>query len=470
MEISSILSFPEYPLKIGQHAARELKQCKPSTVFAHTLSMPPIVAIVGRPNVGKSTLFNRLTQKRNALVDDIPGVTRDRLYATARWNDKDFVLVDTGGFDTAPADTLTDVIRKQVQIAVKEADVIILLFDGKTGPVLGDEDLLALLRRSKKKVLYAVNKIDGPKQEPLSLEFYALGIETVFPISSAHGYGVGSFMEQLMLDLPAGEDREEDEGRIRIAMIGRPNVGKSSLINRIIGSDRLVVGEMPGTTRDAVDILFEREGKRYQFIDTAGIRRKARVKERVEKFSIIKALNRCHIAVILFDALAGVYEQDMRICGYAFDRGCGMVRAFNKWDLVKGNPVLRKSLEDSIDRQLGFISFVPTIRISALTGERVNRLFTLIDAVWEQYNTHVPTPVINKAMDHIVAKNPPPRVGGKRLKLFYATQVSAQPPAFAIFVNSPDAVRPSFERYLLNQFREHFNLNLIALKIHFRER
>jgi GTP-binding protein len=435
--------------------------------------MPPIVAIVGRPNVGKSTLFNRLTQKRNALVDDIPGVTRDRLYATARWNDKDFVLVDTGGFDTAPADTLTDVIRKQVQIAVKEADVIILLFDGKTGPVLGDEDLLALLRRSKKKVLYAVNKIDGPKQEPLSLEFYALGIETVFPISSAHGYGVGSFMEQLMLDLPAGEDREEDEGRIRIAMIGRPNVGKSSLINRIIGSDRLVVGEMPGTTRDAVDILFEREGKRYQFIDTAGIRRKARVKERVEKFSIIKALkamNRCHIAVILFDALAGVYEQDMRICGYAFDRGCGMVRAFNKWDLVKGNPVLRKSLEDSIDRQLGFISFVPTIRISALTGERVNRLFTLIDAVWEQYNTHVPTPVINKAMDHIVAKNPPPRVGGKRLKLFYATQVSAQPPAFAIFVNSPDAVRPSFERYLLNQFREHFNLNLIALKIHFRER
>lgn len=435
--------------------------------------MLPIVTIVGRPNVGKSTLFNRLTKKRNALVDDIPGVTRDRLYATARWNDKDFILVDTGGFDSAPADTLSDLIRKQVQIAVEEADLIILLFDGKTGPVLGDEDLLALLRRSEKKVLYAANKIDGPKQEPLSLEFYALGIDAVFAISSAHGYGIGSFMEQLMLDLPAGVDRPEEEGRIRIAVIGRPNVGKSSLINRIIGSDRLVVSEMPGTTRDSVDILFEREGRLYQFIDTAGIRRKARVKERVEKFSIIKALkamNRCHISVILFDASAGVYEQDMRICGYAFDRGCGMVKAFNKWDLVKGNPLLRKSLEDSIDRQLGFISFVPTINISALTGERVNKLFTLIDAVWEQYNTHVPTPIINKALDHIVAKNPPPLVGGKRLKLFYATQVSAQPPTFAIFVNRPDAVRPSFERYLLNQFREHFSLNLIALKILFRER
>ena len=435
--------------------------------------MLPIVTIVGRPNVGKSTLFNRLTKKRNALVDDIPGVTRDRLYGTARWNDKNFVLVDTGGFDSAPTDTLSDAIRKQVQIAVEEADVIILLFDGKTGPVLGDEDLLALLRRSEKKVLYAVNKIDGPKQEPLSLEFYALGIDTVFSISSAHGYGIGSFMDQLMLDLPAGVGRPEEEGRIRIAMIGRPNVGKSSLINRIIGSDRLVVSEMPGTTRDSVDILFEREGRLYQFIDTAGIRRKARVKERVEKFSIIKALkamNRCHISVILFDASAGVYEQDMRICGYAFDRGCGMVKAFNKWDLVKGNPLLRKSLEDSIDRLLGFISFVPTINISALTGERVNKLFTLIDAVWEQYNTHVPTPIINKALDHIVAKNPPPLVGGKRLKLFYATQVSAQPPTFAIFVNRPDAVRPSFERYLLNQFREHFNLNLITLKILFRER
>ncbi len=435
--------------------------------------MLPIVAIVGRPNVGKSTLFNRLTKKRNALVDDIPGVTRDRLYATVRWNDTNFVLVDTGGFDTAPADKLTGVIRQQVQIALEEADVIILLFDGKSGPVLGDQELVALVRRSEKKVLYAVNKIDGPKQESFSLEFYALGIDMVFPISSAHGYGIGSFMEQLLLDLPAGMDRPEEEGRMRIAVIGRPNVGKSSLINRMIGSNRLVVSEMPGTTRDSVDILFEREGRPYQFIDTAGIRRKARVKERVEKFSIIKALkalNRCHISVILFDASAGVYEQDMRICGYAFEQGCGMVKAFNKWDLVQGKPTLRKSLEDSIDRQLGFISFVPTVYVSALTGERINTLYTLIDAVWEQYNTHVPTPIVNKALNHVVEKNPPPLVSGKRLKLFYATQVSSQPPTFAIFVNRPDIVRPSFKRYLINQFREQFNLNSITVKVLFKER
>jgi GTP-binding protein len=435
--------------------------------------MLPIVAIVGRPNVGKSTLFNRLTKKRNALVDDIPGVTRDRLYATVRWDDKDIILVDTGGFDSSLKGTLLDSVKKQVEIAIGEADVIILLFDGRTGPVLGDEELLTLLRRSEKKVLYAVNKIDGPKHESLSLEFYSLGMDTVFPISSAHGYGIGPLMDQLMRDLPAGEDLIEQEGRIKVAIIGRPNVGKSSLINRIVGSDRLVVSELPGTTRDSVDILFERQGKAYQLIDTAGIRRKARVKEKIERFSIIKALkaiNRCHISVILFDASAGVYEQDLRICGYAFERGCGMVKAFNKWDLVKNKPTVQKSLEDSIDRQLGFVSFVPTIHISALTGERVNRLFTVVDTVWAQFNTHVPTPTINKALEHIVRKNPPPLVGRRRLKLFYATQTSIQPPTFAIFVNRPDSVRVSYERYLINQFKEHFGLHLIPIKVFFRER
>ena len=435
--------------------------------------MLPIVAIVGRPNVGKSTLFNRLTKKRNALVDDIPGVTRDRLYATVRWDERNFVLVDTGGFDSSLKGTPLDGVKKQVEIAIGEADVIVLLFDGRTGPVLGDEELLTLLRRSEKKVLYAVNKIDGPKHESLSLEFYSLGLDKVFPISSAHGTGIGSLMDQLMVDLPAGEDLTEQEGRIKVAIIGRPNVGKSSLINRIIGSDRLVVSELPGTTRDSVDILFEREGKSYQLIDTAGIRRKARVKERIEKFSIIKALNainRCHISVILFDASAGVYEQDVRICGYAFERGCGMVRAFNKWDLVKSNPALQKSLENSIDRQLEFVSFVPTMHISALTGERVNELFTVIDTVWSQFNTHVPTPVINKALEHIVSKNPPPLAGRGRLKLFYATQTSIQPPTFTIFANRPGSVHVTYERYVINQFKEHFKLHSVPIKVFFRER
>ncbi len=435
--------------------------------------MLPIIAIVGRPNVGKSTLFNRLTKKRNALVDDIPGVTRDRLYATIKWEGRNLVLVDTGGFDSSQERALSDRVKKQVEMAIEDADLIILLFDGRTGPVLGDEELLVLLRRSEKKVFYVVNKIDGPEHEYLSLEFYSLGMERVFPISSAHGYGIGSLMEQVIRDLPVSEQLQEEEGRIKIAIIGRPNVGKSSLINRIIGSERLVVSELPGTTRDSVDISFEREGKSYLLIDTAGIRRRGRVKERIEKFSIIKALktiSRCHISVILLDSKAGIYEQDTRICGYALERGCGMVIASNKWDLIKNNPSLTRSLENAIDRQLRFVSFVPTINISALTGERVKKLFKLIDKVWAQYNSHASTPAINRVLGDIVNKHPPPFIGGRRPKFFYATQVSVHPPTFIIFVNRPDSVHASYERYLVNQFRDRFGLNLIPVKISLKER
>ncbi len=436
--------------------------------------MLPIVAIVGRPNVGKSTLFNRLTRKRDALVDDIPGVTRDRLYATIKWNGRNLVLVDTGGFDSfSHTGTLSEGVKKQVEAAIEDADLILLLFDGKTGPVLGDDELLGLLRRAEKKVLYAVNKIDGPEHDHLSLEFYSLGMDKVFPISSAHGYGIGSLMEQVIRDLPVIEELPEEEGRIKIAIIGRPNVGKSSLINRIIGSERLVVSELPGTTRDSVDISFERGGKSYLLIDTAGIRRRGRVKEKIEKFSIIKALkaiNRCHISVILLESQAGVYDQDARICGYALERGRGMVIAFNKWDLIKNNPSLIKSLEDSVDRQLGFVSFVPTANISALTGVRVKKLFKLIDKVWAQYDSRVPTPAVNRVLETIVKKHAPPLVGGRRAKFFYATQVSVHPPTFAIFVNRRDSIHASYEKYLANQFREQFGLHLIPVRMFFKER
>jgi GTP-binding protein len=436
--------------------------------------MLPIVAIVGRPNVGKSTLFNRLTKKRDALVDDMPGVTRDRLYATIKWNGRNLVLVDTGGFDSSShTGTLKGGVKKQVEAAIEDADLILLLFDGKTGPVVGDAELLGLFRRSEKKVLYVVNKIDGPEHEHLSLEFYSLGMDEVFPISSAHGYGIGSLMGKVIRDLPAMKQIQEEEGRIKIAIIGRPNVGKSSLINRIIGSERLVVSELPGTTRDSVDISFERGGKSYLIIDTAGIRRKGRVKEKIEKFSIIKALkaiDRCHISVILLESQAGVYDQDARICGYALERGRGMVIAFNKWDLIKNNPPLIGSLKDSIDRQLRFVSYVPTVNISALTGVRVKKLFKLIDTVWAQYNCRVRTPALNRALEATVKKHPPPLVGGRRPKFFYATQVSVQPPGFSIFVNRPDSVHVSYERYLVNQFREQFGLQLIPVRIFFKER
>ena len=435
--------------------------------------MLPIVAIVGRPNVGKSTLFNRLAKKRNALVDDIPGITRDRLYATIEWDDRNLTIVDTGGFDSSHKDGISGKIKEQVEMAIEEADLVILLFDGRTGPVLADEELIMLLRHSQKKVVYAVNKIDGPEHEHLSMEFYSFGIDKVFPISSAHGYGIGSLMEQLVGDLPIIEHTKEDEGQIKIAIIGRPNVGKSSLINKIIGSDRLIVSELPGTTRDSVDISLEREGKSYLLIDTAGIRRRGRVKEKVEKFSILKALkaiNRCHISVILLDSQAGVYDQDTKICGYALERGCGMVIAFNKWDLVKNKSPLITSLENSIDRQLGFVSFVPKINISALTGERVNKLFTLIDRVWVQYNSHVSTPDINKTLENIVTKHPAPSMSGKRPKFFYATQVSIHPPTFIFFVNRLNNIQTSYKRYLINQFREQFGLTLIPIKVFFRER
>jgi GTP-binding protein len=435
--------------------------------------MLPIIAIVGRPNAGKSTLFNRLTGSRDALVDDIPGVTRDRLYATVEWNGKSFVLVDTGGFDSLGEGGLSAEVTRQVEIAIEEADLVILLFDGKAGLTLGDEELYLLLKRSDKRVLCAVNKIDGPEHEGRSLEFYCLGMDRVFPISSAHGYGIGSLKDQLLGDLPSIEGPRLEQGRRGIAIIGRPNVGKSSLINRIIGSERLVVSEQPGTTRDAVDISFERRGESYLLIDTAGIRRRTRVKERIEIFSTIKALkaiSRCHVACILLDSKEGIVEQDARICGYALERGCGIILALNKWDLVKTDLSRIRAVEKSIERRLGFISFAPRLHISALTGEGVAKLFPLINTVWKQLNTRIPTPALNKALKGAVRRHPPPQSGGRGLKLLYATQVSVHPPTIIIFVNRRNYVQPTYERYLINQFKGQLGLDLIPLKIVFRER
>ncbi len=436
--------------------------------------MTSFIAIVGRPNVGKSTLFNRLSRSRNALVDDQPGVTRDRLYSAVRWEDHPLTIIDTGGFDESGDEPLLDGVRSQVLKAIEEADRVIFMTDSRDGLMPGDREMANLLRRSEKKLFLAVNKIDGPEQERLVSDFYALGLEKLYPISAAHGYGVVSLMEDVVADLPAAEPEErEDQGRIRVAILGKPNVGKSSLINRILGFERLLVSELPGTTRDSVDILFTVGEKSYLFIDTAGIRRKARVKEKIEKFSMIKALrnlDRCHIAVIVLDALEGLTDQDVRICGYAFERGRAVILAVNKWDLVKRDPEKRKKLGESLDLEMGFVSFAPRLNLSARTGEGVNRLLEVFDHVFTQFSRRISTPAVNKALEEIVQKKPPPRTGRAHLKLFYATQTGVRPPTFAIFANRPDLLHFSYHRYLINQFRERLGLDQTPIKIIFKKK
>ncbi len=435
--------------------------------------MLPVIAIVGRPNVGKSTLFNRLAKNRDALVDDSPGITRDRLYTTVEWDGKEMLMVDTGGFDTSGEGILSDQIKVQVEMAIQESILAIFLLDGRSGLMEGDRELYSLLRNSGKKVICAVNKVDGPEHEVLCTEFYSLGINNLFPVSAAHGYGINSLMDRLVLELPFYERPGGKEDRIRIAIVGRPNVGKSSLINRIVGFDRLIVSELPGTTRDTVDISFEREGKSYLLVDTGGLRRKSRVTEKIEKVAAIKALkaiDRCHISVILFDSVEGVSKQDARICGYTFDKSRAMIMAINKWDLIEGNRASLNAVEREFKRQLGFASFAPAIKISALTGKNVHKLFALIDTVWAHYNIHVPTPVVNKALEEAVTRQPPAAVGGKRPKLFYATQASVRPPCFVIFVNRKDRIQTSYKRFLVNYFRESLDLGPVPVKIIFKER
>jgi GTP-binding protein len=435
--------------------------------------MSPIIAIVGRPNVGKSTLFNRLSRSRGALVDNRPGVTRDRLYTTASHEGVSFILVDTGGFEDLGTDPLLNKVQSQVKMAIEEADRVIFMVDGRQGVLPGDEEMAHILRQSRKKIFLAVNKIDGEEHDHLRLDFYKFGMDPAYPISAAHGYGVKSLMNDLVTGLHRAETDEQDADQIRVSILGRPNVGKSSLINRILGSERLVVSALPGTTRDSVDTRFSFGGKDYLLIDTAGIRRKARVREKIEKFSVLKALKsleRCHVAVILLDAAEGVSEQDARIAGFALERGRGLVLAVNKWDLLKGEVQKRASLENAIERQLRFISFAPRINISALTGERVMKLFNKINIVYEQFATRVSTASLNRALREIIDTHPPPVVGRGRFKLSYATQVRSRPPTFVLFVNKPTAVHFSYARFLTNQIKSRFRIKETPVKLVFREK
>jgi len=436
--------------------------------------MTPLVAILGRPNVGKSTLFNRITRSRDALVDDEPGVTRDRHYGHASWNDVTFMLVDTGGF--ADDDAFSKEIRFQIFQAIEEADVLLLVLDGKTGLSPFDRELLDILRGVRKTVFYLVNKIDGPEQEERLADFYRLGVEPLYPVSAEHRYGMSDFLDDLVKTLHRPAEEAAGQGSsdlIALAVVGRPNVGKSSLINRILGQQRLVVSPTPGTTRDAIDSVCRRGGTSYLMIDTAGIRRKGKVSEKLEKFSVIKALRsleRCDVALIVLDAAEGITDQDTAIAGYAFERGCGCVFVLNKWDLAEKNGVSERKMIEELRLQAKFLSFAPALTVSARTGRRVNRVFQLVGDVYAQYNQRIATGQLNRLLETALKRNPPPLHRGRPVKFYYGTQVTAKPPTVVFFVNHPEAVHFSYKRYLLNQLREQTGLDQTPIRVIFRQR
>ena len=436
--------------------------------------MKPIVAIIGRPNVGKSTFFNRVTRTKDALVDDMPGVTRDRHYGDARWSDVEFTLIDTGGFTTG--EDLADEIRFQVQQAIEDADLLIFLMDGKHGISPFDQDIVNLLRPVAKPVFYVINKIDGREQERYLHDFYSLGIDKLYPVSAEHRYGVPDLLDALVATLPevapAASPGLASES-IDLAVVGRPNVGKSSLINCILGYPRLLVSAIPGTTRDAIDTMCRINRKQYCMIDTAGIRRKGKVTHKLEKFSIIKALRsleRCDVALMVMDASEGITDQDISIAGYAYERGCGCIFLLNKWDLVQKDTRTINMYIDQIRSAAKFLSFAPVLTISALTGQRVLKIFGIVDAVFDQYATRITTPQLNKIIEQALDDNAPALHRGRRLKFYYTTQVSNKPPTIVSFVNNPEGVHFSYKRYLINKIRQHAGLDKTPIRILFRKR
>ncbi|MFC1885762.1 ribosome biogenesis GTPase Der, partial [Thermodesulfobacteriota bacterium] len=435
--------------------------------------MKPIIAIIGRPNVGKSTFFNRITRTKDALVASFPGVTRDRQYGDVKWEGVEFTLIDTGGFADKDEDIFADDVLAQIHMAMEDADVIIHMLDGKGGASPFDNDIIALLRNTEKTIFYVVNKIDGVEKEDGLYDFYSLGIETIYPVSAAHGYGVSDFLDDLVGALPKNLP-EPFDNRVRIAVVGRPNVGKSSLINRILGKDRLIVSDIPGTTRDAIDSVYTLDEKQYLLIDTAGIRRKGKTaKKKLEKFSVIKALkslDRCDVALIVIDADEGVTEQDITIAGYAFEKGCGCILLLNKWDLVHKTDKTVKQYYEQVRMAAKFLSFAPIMTISTRTGQRVTKVFKLVDDVYRQYTTRIGTGPLNKIISRAIEKNEPPFHGKRRIKFYYATQISSLPPTIVCFASYPEAIHFSYQRYLINQIRENTGLDQIPIRIIFRKR
>lgn len=435
--------------------------------------MRPIVAIVGRPNVGKSTLFNRLLGRRKAIVDDMPGVTRDRNYASVDRFEVPFTLIDTGGFEPVSPELLLQQMRTQSQLAMDEADVVIFLMDGRAGLTVADREVAAMLRQMKKPVFYVVNKVDGEKVEALSAEFYELGIDNFYTVSAAHNHGINDLMDEIIAVFPKDSLTTEDDDLTRIAVVGRPNVGKSSLVNRLLGFERSVANPVAGTTRDSIDTLFTCNKKRYLLIDTAGIRRKGKVSLKIETYSVVDALRsieKADVVLIVINAEEGVTEQDTKIAGYAYEAGRSCLFVVNKWDTVeKDNSSMGKFIE-KIRMEFKYLAFAPIVFVSAASGQRTGKIIAEVDALMEQYSKRVSTADLNHVFKEAVESHHAPLSSGRRVKFYYATQVAVKPPSFVIFTNQPEGIHFSYERYLTNKIREAFGFTGITIKLMFRGR
>lgn len=434
----------------------------------------PIVAIVGRPNVGKSTLFNRLTGGRTAIVEDTPGITRDRLYRDAEWCGKTFTLIDTGGIEPASDDVILSQMRRQAMLAIEQADVIIFMVDVKTAMTAADADVASMLQKSGKPVVLACNKSDTPGEPPMEFyEFYNLGLGDPVAVSSTHGMGLGELLDAVCEKFAKMPEEQEEEGAIRVAVAGKPNAGKSSLVNRLLGEERVIVSDIPGTTRDAIDTRFEKDGQAFVIIDTAGMRKRGKIDDTIERYSVVRslgAIEKSDVCVLLIDAAEGISEQDSKIAGYAHDSGRACIIAVNKWDLIDKDDRTMDAFRKTVEETLPFMHYAPQIYISAKSGQRTDKLLSLVKSVYEKYNTHIATGALNDIINEAINRNQAPSDKGKRLKIYYATQASSAPPTFVLFVNDKELMHFSYLRYLENQIRSAFDLTGTPVRFILRER
>lgn len=432
----------------------------------------PVVAIVGRPNVGKSTIFNRIVGERVSIVEDVPGVTRDRIYNSAEWLGKEFNIIDTGGIDLSDEPFLEQ-IRAQAEIAIDEADVIIFITNGREGVTDADEQVAKILYRSNKPIVLAINKVDNPEMRDQIYDFYSLGFGEPYPISGSHGLGLGDMLDAVRAHFPKEEEEEYPDDTVKFSLIGRPNVGKSSILNALLGEDRVIVSDIAGTTRDAIDTTYTFDGQDYVMIDTAGMRKRGKVYESTEKYSVLRAMRaieRSDVVLVVINAEEGIREQDKRIAGYAHDAGRAIIIVVNKWDAINKDEKTINVWTEDIREQFQFLSYAPIVFVSAKTKQRLNNLFPLINQVSDNHSLRVQSSMLNDVISDAVAMNPSPMDKGKRLKIFYTTQVAVKPPAFVVFVNDPELMHFSYERFLENRIREAFPFEGTPIRVIARKR